>query len=326
MKLTSETIFAFNKLNYSIMHVEENRSVDMVEYGRALGEIKREVGSSFDLTDAQSLCYMGFFVQHETFSDDESMHAHGGKLYYEDGTLVASSVTLTNVEHWMLDGWRIKATPDKVDFEKLNSMHKENEGSKLVGRSYEDCIERVEEEPNIDWVDDMIDCAYRKNEIWFRKNKGLMTELGAIVDTKSRKTLILWSLALANEVRSKLSAPLFKDSRPRLAIEFSTDWAFGRCKMGQAKSAILRCHKICHEDISEIDSLYCHAIGQGCSVVHTRKHALGLPMYELTAIAKMNWMGDYQGAVLERYKYYVDKLEFCESQVSKYAIWANFIT
>ena len=50
--------------------------------------------------------------------------------------------------------------------------------------------------------------------------------------------------------------------------------------MPQAKAAILACHALAREWDSPEDIALCHAVGQGCSVVHTAGHAMGYPIYE----------------------------------------------
>lgn len=175
------------------------------------------------------------------------------------------------------------------------------------------------------WYEDVFDCVLRKNEIWFRKTNELILDLGDCIESKSRKAIVLWSLSMANEVHNKLSHETFMDPRSKAVIDMATDWAFGRETMKNARNAIIECHAICKDGISEIDSLYCHAIGQACSTVHTTKHALGLPMYELTAIAKLYGFESCMDAILERKEFYIDRMEFCETQVDKYANWANFM-
>lgn len=53
--------------------------------------------------------------------------------------------------------------------------------------------------------------------------------------------------------------------------------------MPVAKRAILDVHAMARDMDDPADAALCHAVGQRCSCVHTPKHALGLPVYELTA-------------------------------------------
>ena len=56
------------------------------------------------------------------------------------------------------------------------------------------------------------------------------------------------------------------------------------------------------------DAARCHAIAQGCSVVHTEGHAIGLPIYELTAIVREKGIDHCREAVEQRNQTYIDKL------------------
>ena len=73
---------------------------------------------------------------------------------------------------------------------------------------------------------------------------------------------------------------------PRNTLIAAKAWAAGEIKMPVAKRAILNCHALAKKMTSPTDSARCHAIAQGFSVVHTTGHALGLPIYELTAIVR----------------------------------------
>lgn len=63
----------------------------------------------------------------------------------------------------------------------------------------------------MDWFEDVCDCARRRNEIWFRRTNEIILELDSILSTKSRRTIVLWSLNMANDVRNKLTHYAFID-------------------------------------------------------------------------------------------------------------------
>lgn len=74
------------------------------------------------------------------------------------------------------------------------------------------------------------------------------------------------------------------ERRPRTCLELCEAWARGKIKMPTAKQGILDSHAVAKEiDDSEYAAL-CHAIGHAGATVHVETHALGLPIYELTAI------------------------------------------
>ena len=98
--------------------------------------------------------------------------------------------------------------------------------------------------------------------------------------------MVLWALNLAEESVCVLEEKYPNEHRPRTALELTRFWAAGEIKMTQAKRAILDCHAMAKEITIPEDIALCHAIGQACGVVHTVGHALGYPIYELTAIAR----------------------------------------
>ena len=63
-------------------------------------------------------------------------------------------------------------------------------------------------------------------------------------------------------------------------------WAMGKVKMPSARPAILAVHAMAKQLQDPGDAALCHGVGQGCSTVHTPRHAMGLPIYELTALVR----------------------------------------
>lgn len=101
-------------------------------------------------------------------------------------------------------------------------------------------------------------------------------------------------------------------------------WAAGEIKMPQAKRAVLACHAAAKELSGSWAVAMCHAVGQGVSAVHVREHAMGLPIYELTAIVRAH-PGDYEAPALEKTARNLEWLDFWkQADLSAYA-WAKFL-
>lgn len=160
----------------------------------------------------------------------------------------------------------------------------------------------------MDWMRDVERRWKRKNKMFFNKESELLQELMITIDEQDHGTLILWSLELAEESLRQLEAKYPFELRPRKAIETCKEWAYGEIKMPVAKRAILNCHAFAKEITNASDIALCHAIGQACSVVHTRGHALGYPIYELTAIVHQVGMEECPGVLEKRVQYYLDRL------------------
>lgn len=98
----------------------------------------------------------------------------------------------------------------------------------------------------------------------------------------------------------------------------------GDVLMPVAKRAILDVHAMARDMDDPADAALCHAVGQGCSCVHTPKHALGLPVYELTAAFLK---GGRDLSSIERIvDTYLDALDQAVSEAQKPRRWAGFLS
>ena len=176
------------------------------------------------------------------------------------------------------------------------------------------------------WFAEVKAKAKRKNQILFSKDSLLLTDLRQLIVNANRRALILWALELAEETARELAGKYPEDPRPREAIAASKAWASGEIKMPIAKQAILNCHAMAKELADPADIARCHAVGQACSVVHTVGHALGYPMYELTAIILEQGLDNCREPIEHRVRYYEQRLHYwAEYEKSCCQDWASFL-
>ena len=176
------------------------------------------------------------------------------------------------------------------------------------------------------WLAEVKAKAKRKNQILFSKDCLLLDELCQLMEQANRQVLVLWALELAEESARVLAEKYPEDFRPKEAVEAATSWAKGQIKMPIAKQAILNCHTMAKELENPADIARCHAVGQACSVVHTAGHALGYPMYELTAIVLALGLDDCRDAVEHRVRDYEQRLHYwAEHEKSCCQDWASFL-
>ena len=176
------------------------------------------------------------------------------------------------------------------------------------------------------WLAEVCAKAKRHNQILFSKDSLLLDNLRHLIGQANRRALILWALELAEETARELVEKYPEDHRPWEAIAASRAWASGEIKMSIAKQAILNCHAMAKELESPVDIARCHAVGQACSVVHTSGHALGYPMYELTAIVLDLGLKDCRGPVEHRVMYYEQRLRYwMEYEKTCQQKWAGFL-
>ena len=176
------------------------------------------------------------------------------------------------------------------------------------------------------WLAEVKAKARRKNQILFSKDSLLLTDLRQLIEQANHRALILWALELAEESARVLAEKYPEDFRPKEAVEAATSWAKGQIKMPIAKQAILNCHTMAKELENPADIARCHAVGQACSVVHTVGHALGYPMYDLTAIVLELGLDDCRDAVEHRVRDYEQRLHYwAEHEKSCCQDWASFL-
>ena len=136
----------------------------------------------------------------------------------------------------------------------------------------------------MDWMESVKTRLKRKNQVLFSPKDDLLAPLALLLEGQDRRAVVLWAFALVEETVERLEQKYPGEDRPRTTLELCRLWAAGTVKMPQAKAAILACHALAREWDSPEDIALCHAVGQGCSVVHTEGHAMGYPIYELTAL------------------------------------------
>ena len=176
------------------------------------------------------------------------------------------------------------------------------------------------------WLADVKTKARRKNQILFAKDSLLLDNLRQLIERTTRRVLILWALELAEETARVLAEKYPEDFRPKEAVEAAASWAKGQIKMPIAKQAILNCHAMAKELGSPADIARCHAVGQACSVVHTAGHALGYPMYELTAIILELGLDGCREPIEQRVMYYEQRLRcWMEYEKTCQQNWAGFL-
>lgn len=176
------------------------------------------------------------------------------------------------------------------------------------------------------WMDEVAQKKKRGNRILFSKDSLFLQDLRMLLEGRNRRVMVLWALDLAEQTVERLEESCPTDPRPRFALEAARAWASGRIRMPVARRAILDCHAMAKELTAPADIARCHAVAQACSVVHTPGHALGLPMYELTAIVLEQSPDTCRAAVENRMDAYMEKLLFWMEQEPVYSgEWAEFL-
>jgi len=166
----------------------------------------------------------------------------------------------------------------------------------------------------------------KRNKILFSRESECLQELIGLIEKQNHRTLVMWALDCGRLPLEQFEAKYPAEQRPRTCLELCEAWARGKVKMPVAKHAILDAHTVAKEiDDSEYGAL-CHAIGHAGATVHVETHALGLPMYELTAIVLKHGKDKFQEPVNEKLEHYYDRLLYWQENTDKLDLaWADFL-
>ncbi|MDR2909129.1 MAG: hypothetical protein LBU86_04530 [Oscillospiraceae bacterium] len=178
----------------------------------------------------------------------------------------------------------------------------------------------------MDWLDEVQSRMKRKNQILFSKNSAYLADLAGLIVAQTHRATALWAFELAGEAVCILLEKYPDEHRPSDALTASKAWAQGKVKMPTAQKAILNCHTFAKEITSPCDIALCHAVGQACGTVHASGHAIGFPMYELTAIIRQYGVEYCREPVEKRKAHYITRIKYWgEHYASVPFEWADFM-
>lgn len=84
-------------------------------------------------------------------------------------------------------------------------------------------------------------------------------------------------------------------------------------------------YKIYHRVLANAPEIG-HAIGQACGVVHANGHAIGFPIYDLTAIIRNYGVPECKRVVEERKQQYIERIYYWREHYKDYPYeWADFM-
>ena len=176
------------------------------------------------------------------------------------------------------------------------------------------------------WMDDIQRRLSRHNQILFTRESPCLQELLAQIRRQKHRTLVLWAFRCVERPLAILRAHHPEEERPQQAVALCRLWAAGEVKMPVAKRALLQAHQVAKELSSPEDTALCHAVGQACATVHVETHAVGLPVYELTAIVRKYGLEACERPVEDRIAAYLECLRTCARDVDADGRrWAAFL-
>jgi len=165
-----------------------------------------------------------------------------------------------------------------------------------------------------------------KNKILFSRDSQCLQELIKRIQQQNHRILVMWALDCAKRPLEQFEAKYPDEHRPRTCLELCEAWARGKIKMPVAKRAILDSHAVAKEINDNEHGDLCHAIGHAGATVHVETHALGLPIYELSAIVLKYGKDKFPTPVSEKINYYYNRLLYWQENTDKLELdWAAFL-
>ncbi len=163
------------------------------------------------------------------------------------------------------------------------------------------------------------------NKMLFSRDSLCLQELIQLIQLQNHRTLVMWALDCAKIALKQFEAKYPDEHRPRVCLELCEAWSRGKIKMPMAKHAILDSHAVAKEINDNEYGALCHAIGHAGATVHVETHAIGLPIYELTATVLKYGKGNFSKPVSEKLDYYYNQLLYWQDNTDKLGLtWADF--
>lgn len=176
------------------------------------------------------------------------------------------------------------------------------------------------------WMEEAAAKLKAGRQLLFSKDTAYLQDLRELLESQDHIVVTLWALDLAGESVAHLEETYPAERRPRAALEAARAWAAGNVKMRWAQRKILDCHVLAKELDRPEAIAACHGIGQACSVVHTAGHAIGYPMYDLTALIHRLGIDSCAEAVEDRKQDYIARLFYWSGHRSDaQGEWAPFM-
>jgi len=166
----------------------------------------------------------------------------------------------------------------------------------------------------------------KKNKILFSRDSECLQDLIRLIELQKHRSLVMWALDCAKLTLEEFEKKYPNELRPRTTLELCEAWARGKIKMPAAKRAILDAHAAAKEINDDEYGALAHAIGHAGAAVHVETHAIGLVIYELTALVLKHGKGEYRKPVSDKINDYYRRLLYWQDNTDQLGYeWADFL-
>lgn len=166
----------------------------------------------------------------------------------------------------------------------------------------------------------------KNNKILVSRQSDWIAEFDEKLKASSHRAVVAWALGLAIQDVWDLTEYIHEDPRAKECLYAAEAWAQGRIKMHEAQQKILVCHAIAKDYDNPVAIALAHAVGQACSTVHTVRHGIGLPIYEITADIRKYGRYGAKDRIDRKLSIYTFKLNYWNKNIDTYeGPWADFL-
>jgi hypothetical protein len=141
---------------------------------------------------------------------------------------------------------------------------------------------------------------HNKRKILFEATDLWLQPLDMALKEASHKVNILFTFQCLEDLWMLLNETSVDLGLLSNALKDAKRWASGDIKMPVVKKQILEIHRHAKQQKHPALEAYLHAFAQGLSVVHTKKHAMGLPLYALTGYVRDSKSIRYDDLITEK--------------------------
>lgn len=165
---------------------------------------------------------------------------------------------------------------------------------------------------------------HNKRKILFEAGDHFLQSLDEALKKASHKVNILFAFRCLEDLSIILKEKSVDVELLSHALRDAKSWASGEIKMPVVKKQILEIHQYAKQQSDPAIEAFLHAFAQGLSVVHTKKHAMGLPIYALTGYVRDLVPSQYSEVIFDKINEFIDCLSTIDlsNQNQK---WASFI-
>lgn len=126
----------------------------------------------------------------------------------------------------------------------------------------------------------------RERKLLFMPSDEELAEFYSLACLCGKICLVAWAHGFSGKYVEIFEERCCDDDRVRKARDAAYLWSKGAMKMPQARQFILAAHKAASECGDSVAEAAARAVAHAAATVHSKRHAAGLALYGLTALAK----------------------------------------